>query len=424
MNASNEKQLPQWSTRQLVLATLFVVAVVGAFWLVYRFRAAIFILIISIVLGTAIRPGVEWLQQRGLSRPVGVILIYALVIGSLIGAGALTLPLVAEQSTDLAVQIPEIYANLRAWMLESPGRLFKRIALSLPAQLRFFSLPVNAEGEPLNRATQTFDLAGSVIQGLLAANVVFLLGFYWTMESERTTRTLLLFFPPDRREDLRELLEQIETKVGGFIRGQFILSLSIGIAALIAYWLIGLPNALVLALIAAILEAVPVFGPALGAIPALIIAFAVDPAKVIWVIIATGIMQGLENYLLVPRVMGKNVGVNPIVTLLALAAFASILGLPGALLAIPAAAVLQLLLDRYLLQRIHRDSLVPPGRDYVNLLRYEAQDLAQDVRKQIRSDQVEDDNGEDDFKDLIESGAKEIDRLLASLDGQVEEESG
>ena len=416
MDANRSNQLPQWSTSQVVLATLFVVAVGLAFWLLYHFRAAVFILVIAIVLGTAIHPAVEWLQQRGLPRPLGVMLIYALLIGALLGAGFLIFPLVAEQATELADQIPQYYASARSWMLESPGRLFQRIALELPAQLSFFSMPADSEGEALNRAAQTFGLAGSLIRGMLAANAVFLLGFYWTMESERTIRTLLLFFPPGSREELRQLIDQVESKVGGFIRGQFILSVSIGITALLVYGLIGLPNALVLAIIAAIMEAVPVFGPALGAIPAVIVAISVDPVKAIWVIVATGIMQVLENYLLVPRVMNKNVGVSPIVTLLALAAFASLLGLPGALLAIPAAAILQLFLDRYLLQRIDQDHLNPPGRDYLSLLRYEAQDLAKDVRKQIRSDLVEDENGEDDIKDFIESSASEIDRLLASLD--------
>lgn len=421
MNETDRTHLPSWSTSQVILATLFVVAVGLVFWFLYSFRAAVFILIVAIVLGTAIRPAVEWLQRRGLSRPVGVILIYVLLIGSMLGVGAFIFPLIANQTTDLAVQIPKLYSSTRTWMLESSGRLLKRIALSLPAQLQLFSPPVDVEGEPLTRAAQTFTLAGSVIRSLLAANAVFLVAFYWTMESERTMRTLLLFFPPDRREDLRRLLEQIEAKVGGFIRGQFILSLSIGTAALIAYWLIGLPNTLVLALFAAIMEAVPVFGPALGAIPAALIAASVDPTKVIWVIVATGIMQGLENYFLVPRVMNKNVGVNPIVTLLALAAFASLLGLPGGLLAIPAAAVVQLLLDRYLLERLDWDQHDPPGRDYINLLRYEAQDLAQDVRKQIRSDRLEVENGEDHFKDRIEASANELDRLLAELDGRVQE---
>ena len=103
----------------------------------------------------------------------------------------------------------------------------------------------------------------------------------------------------------------METKVGFYIAGQGILCLVIGIMALVAYRLIGLPNALVLALIAGVLEAVPMIGPLLGAIPAALVALSIAPDKLIWVIVATVVIQQLENSLLVPRVMRKRWGSIP-----------------------------------------------------------------------------------------------------------------
>jgi predicted PurR-regulated permease PerM len=203
------------------------------------------------------------------------------------------------------------------------------------------------------------------------------LGFYWTLESDRSIRNMLLLVSSNQRDHIRELIAEIENKVSGFVIGQGLLCLVVGIMALGAYWLIGLPYTLVLAVLAGLLEAVPVFGPVLGAIPALLIAFSTDPPKAVWVIVATLVIQGLENYLFVPRIMKRSVGVNPFVTLLALAAFSSLFGLAGALLAIPIAAVLQLLLDRYVLQPDQAQAQTLDGRDRLSLIRYETQDLIQ-----------------------------------------------
>jgi hypothetical protein len=107
-----------------------------------------------------------------------------------------------------------------------------------------------------------------------------------------------------------------------------------------------LPYTLVLALIAGFMEMVPIFGPALGAIPALLAALSTDPSKAIWVLIATGLIQMMENIWLVPRVMKNSMGVNPIIILLSLVAFGSVFGFAGALLALPLAAIIQLIVDR------------------------------------------------------------------------------
>jgi predicted PurR-regulated permease PerM len=127
------------------------------------------------------------------------------------------------------------------------------------------------------------------------------------------------------------------------------LCISIGLAAFIAYLLIGLPYTLVLAIFAGIMEMVPIFGPALGALPALSVALSIDPGKAIWVVIATVLIQMLENVFLVPRIMKSSTGVNPIIVLLSLIAFSSVFGFAGALLALPLAAIIQLFVSRVVL---------------------------------------------------------------------------
>jgi predicted PurR-regulated permease PerM len=171
---------------------------------------------------------------------------------------------------------------------------------------------------------------------------------------------LLLLVPQSKRESISELISAMETKVGFYIAGQGVLCLVIGIMALVAYLLIGLPNALVLALVAGVMEAVPLIGPSLGAIPAAVIALAIAPSKLVWVIVATLVIQQLENAVLVPRVMRRAVGVNPFISLLAIFAFSSLFGVAGALMAIPTAAIIQLVLDRFVFIQPRWNRVRPP----------------------------------------------------------------
>jgi predicted PurR-regulated permease PerM len=229
---------------------------------------------------------------------------------------------------------------------------------------------------------------------------------------------LLQLIPKGQRETIGELISAMETKVGFYIAGQGVLCLVVGIMALVAYLLIGLPNALVLALVAGVLEVVPMIGPLLGAIPAALVALSISPVKLIWVIVATLVIQQLENSLLVPRVMRKAVGVNPFVSLLAFFAFSSLLGLPGALMAIPMAAIIQILLDRYVFHPAAMEPEVSAGRDFASRLRYEAQDLAKDLRKQARLEKGGSDlrvKQIDKVMDEIETITTDLDALLAQV---------
>jgi len=113
--------------------------------------------------------------------------------------------------------------------------------------------------------------------------------------------------------------------------------------------LIGLPYTLVLGIFAGLMEMVPIFGPALGAVPAFLVALSISPTKAVWVVIATAMIQMLENTFLVPRIMKNSLGVNPIIVLLSLIAFTSVFGFMGALLALPLAAIVQLFISRVVL---------------------------------------------------------------------------
>jgi hypothetical protein len=158
-----------------------------------------------------------------------------------------------------------------------------------------------------------------------------------------------------------------------------------------------------------------VVGPILGAVPAAFVALTIDPTKVVLVVVATAVIQGLENYLLVPRVMGKSVGVSPFVIILSLAAFTSLLGLPGALLAIPIAAIIEIIIERLVFSLEPPEDQIPAGRDYASVLRLEAQDLTKDVRMQLRHKDAPSDDRTDKIEDEIEAITLQLDALLEQV---------
>ncbi len=408
----------QWTFRRVMGATLVLVLVALSFWLLYRFNQVVFILFAAIVMGTVIRPVVTWLNRRGLPRMAGVILVYVMLLALLIGFVLLLFPLVVEQSTTIAAAVPGYYHSLREWMINNPNQLILSFSEFLPASLPSMK-PVQQTGEQvLASAGQAVGYVGTAARVIFIATTILLLALHWTLDGPRTIQSLLLLVPASRREGISELVSSMESKVGFYIAGQGVLCLVIGVMALVAYLLIGLPNALVLALVAGVLEAVPMVGPLLGAIPAAVIALSIAPSKLVWVIVATLVIQQVENSLLVPRVMRKAVGVNPFVSLLSIFAFSSLFGIAGALMAIPIAAIIQLFLDRFIFHPAAMDPEASAGRDYASRLRYEAQDLAQDLRKQARLEK----GGSalsvkqtDQVMDEIEALTTDLDSLLAQI---------
>lgn len=408
----------QWTFRRVMWATLVLVLVALGFWLLYRFNQVIFILFIAIVMGTVIRPLVTWLHRRGLPRMAGVILVSLLLLALLIGFVLLLFPLIVEQGATIVAAAPGYYQNLRAWMAHYPNQLIVRLGEFLPVTLPGLTPTLQTGPQMLASASQAMGYVRSAAKIIFTAIVILLLAFHWTLNGPRTIQSLLLLAPKGHRESLSELVAAMESKVGFYIAGQGALCLVIGVMALIAYLIIGLPNALVLALVAGVLEAVPMVGPLLGAVPAAVIALSISPTKLIWVIVATMIIQQLENSLLVPRVMRRAVGVNPFVSLLAFFAFSSLLGIAGALMAIPMAAILQLLLDRFVFHPTALEPEATAGRDYASRLRYEAQDLAQDLRKQARLQKGGTDlrvKQIDQVMDEIETITTDLDTLLAQV---------
>lgn len=408
----------RWTPRRVILATFGVVGVVAGFYLLYRFSNVVFVLFVAAVLATAMRPAVLWLQKHHVPQRGGVILIYLALLLVTAGVFATLAPLLIAQGTQIVENVPGYYSDAREQLRRSSSLIVRRIGANLPAELSLSALTRPSQeqtGTDSDQAALIRQGVGSIRSlgwGMFGFLAVFLIAYFWILDHDQIVRAGLLLVPIGYRPRAQELWDTAESKVGAYIRGQSLLMLAIGVLTAIAMLLIRLPSALIVAVLAGILEAVPYIGPILTAVVAVMITLAEAPDKIWWVIGAMVLIQQAENILLVPRIMDRAVGVNPLVTLLSIAAFGSLLGIVGAILAIPLAAIIQVLLDAWVLSREAQQTNTIEGRDKAAVVRYLAQDLAHDIRERIRARSAEQQD-EDSIEERIEALVGDIDQLLA-----------
>lgn len=418
MGKNTSSQLNQWSFRCVMKATLVLVGIALCFWLLYRFYEVVFIVTIAIILGTVIRPIVNWLYTHKFSKTSGVILVYVAALLLTLGFIISVVPLVSEHGYMILDNIPNYYQNIRTWMENSSNTLILTLSETFPSEIPSFK-SIRLRGNELKTtAEQALEYIITISEGSFVLIGVLIITFYWTLDGQRIIRSILFLLPKTARSKISKLITTIELKTGYFMLGKGALSLAVAILALVAYLFIGLPYALALALIAGVFEAVPMIGPTLGAIPAGIVALSISPSKLIWVVVSTIIIQFLENNFLSPKIMSKAVGVNPFVSLLSIFAFGSLFGIAGALMAIPIAAIIQLLLDNFVFHPTISESETVTGRDRSSRLRYEAKDLARDLQKQARHKKGGSATSEkniDNIMEEIESISTDLAELLAEV---------
>ncbi len=406
------------SVRQMVQATLIVLGVVGLFVLLFHYRAVLLLMLAAFMLNVAITPAVNWLISKGRSRPIAVSIVYSVALGLVSLFVVLVGPVLFSQVTELTGRFPDYYDRLRMGLLNSANYGMRRVAESTPATLAQFQASLNGknsasslESAALASVANFWQLLRSGIGYILVAGAIFVLAYYLNIENQRVKLWLLRFAPSESRESLRSRADQIEATVGGFLGGQLLLGGLIGIASLVIYLAIGLPYAAALAVLAGIFELIPMVGPALTAVAAMLVALIHDPSKVGWVLASAVLLQALENYILVPRVMGKTVGINPFVSLLALAAFGALFGIGGALMAIPIAATLQIIFNSLVFNLDQQGWNTMTSRSRLGLLRFDAHNLVYDVRKSLRRKPVPSTEANDYVEETVEALAAALERL-------------
>ncbi len=294
--------VPPW---RMALNTITILAVLLVAVVLIQVKEILIVFPIGILLASAIEPSVDRLARRGVGRGQAMLLVYALLLVVICGLLAFLVPTIVSEVVRFFNTGPKLIDDLRASVQNSQSTFMRENGPYFLDQIegRIAQVEIPTE-RALTRAAYVPSIFGYQIQGIITIVTTLMVGFYRLTENQIIKRVFLsLFVSDDRRTQALTIWDDIETKLGGWIRGQLILMAPIGIVASVGYSLLGLRFALLLGLIAGLCAIIPFFGPWISSFPAVLIALAQSWHLALVVVVFIIAIQLLEGHILVPRVM-------------------------------------------------------------------------------------------------------------------------
>ncbi len=316
------------STTTFIKAVLIVLGL----WFLWFIRDIVAIFVASILLAALIEPFASWFAARSIPRGLAVLIVYTCLLSLAAIFILLVVPIVAQQGGQLVSNFSSSYTQA----MESLGQV-RQVSADYGFADNLTSSLTALQTSLTNSFGSFFSTVWGVVGSVAAVFIVLVLSFYMVVDEERMRKYFRSLAPIEYQPYVAHLMKKMSRKMGEWLRGQIILGLIVGVAVYIGLTLLGVKYALVLALIAGILEVIPYVGPIISLVPALIIGFAQSPFIGLAVVILYLVIQHLENNVLVPKIMQKVTGLNPIISILALLVGLKAGGLAGAVLAIPLA---------------------------------------------------------------------------------------
>ncbi len=329
------KSLDKSTVISISTGTIFkLLAIAAVLTFLWYIKEIVVMLILGVFLAALIEPAVDWLHRRKIPRAISVIGLYVIIFAVLAVSLILIIPPFVEQITGLSRN----FADLSGSFSDAFSRL-----VAFGAQYGL-SEGINASLASLQSGINgivggLFGAIAGVVGGIAALVIILVLAFYIVIEEDAWRRLFRRVAPDEYQPYLSQMFGKMQMKMGLWLRGQLLLMLVVGVTSFIGLLILGVPYALVLALFAGLMEMVPYAGPTLSAIPAVIIAFSDSPLKAATVFLLYVIIQQIENNVLVPKIMQKVTGLNPIVSIVALLIGFKLGGIAGAALSIPIATM-------------------------------------------------------------------------------------
>ncbi len=335
--------MPASNERRIIIDTSTILKVIGVFlvlWFAYLVRDILALLFVSLFLAAIMNPAAVALTKVKIPKGVTVIMLYIVLLGLGVLTIGLLLPTLIDQSANLLRTLGisgDTISSTVQWLQRfSPEDLRQNIEAGM--QL--------LNGGQFSGAASAFvGTVTNVFGGLIGLIVVLVMAFYMVVQEQDARDAFKNFVPEDWQESISAVLKRVQEKISRWLVGQLSLCLIIGLFYYIGLSIIGLHAALLLALWGGFTEFIPYLGPILGAIPALLIALSISPVMVALTFLVIFIIQEAEGHIIVPKVMQKAVGLNPLVSITALLVGAKLYGIVGALLAIPVATAVSVVLS-------------------------------------------------------------------------------
>lgn len=312
-----------WKT--IVFLALFLLVL----WITYQILDLILLLFVSLILMSALFPAVNFFTRLKIPKALAIVLVYLVVLTFLGGLVTLSFTPLINETSKLAPSLPPIINVIFRGSNIDQGIIQQEIG---------------------NLSRHLLSFTKTIVDNIITIIFLLVFTFYLLLERKELERRAASLFM-GKEERIRRVLIEIEEKLGAWLRGQLFLSFLIGAFVYLGLTLLQIPFALSLAILAAFMEVIPVIGPIIAAIPAIILGLAISPLLGVGVAAFYFVLQQLENHIIVPQVMRKVVGLNPLVVILAIAVGGRLLGIGGALLAVPIVVVLQIVVIDILKER-------------------------------------------------------------------------
>jgi predicted PurR-regulated permease PerM len=340
------EDLVAWAVRGMGLAA-GIALVLGLASVAVAARGVLLLVFVAILLASALEPFVGWIRGHvGLGRGPTILLVYAAFFVVVIAMALVVVPAAIGQFQEIVAGMPPLFERARDWAASlRPAGLSASVKALIGA-----ADDVLTPAPPDPNAVVHIGL--TVAEAVVSVATLLAIVYFWLVEHARLQRFALAFLPAERRGGARDAWNEIENRLAMWVRGQLTLMASIGVATGTAYFLLGVPSALLLGLIAAVMEVIPIVGPLLGAIPAVLVAATVSPELALVVAGVYVLIQFVEANVLVPFVMRNTIGLSPFLVIVSLLVGAAAGGVVGALFAVPVAAAALVILERAQARRI------------------------------------------------------------------------
>ena len=330
------------SVRTLVTAALIVLGIVALVAFLATIISIVLVVLVAIVFAEGIRPLVADLQRRRVPRPVGILVVYVAILAFIaIMVLLLVQPIVSEASS-LATNFPTYQKDFLRWFTGVENQ---------------FHFNVNIAGQVSSVIDATrnilFAIGGTIFSIIVDFVLVLVVGFLWLVSSDRLKAFTVDLFPEAHHNLVIDIFREIGYRMGGFLRAVAINSLALGLVVGVVCWLLHLPDPVILGIFAGLTAAIPMVGGIIGVIPAVLLGFTISPEYPILVLAVLLVIQLVDANTVVPLVMNRVVSLPALGVVLALLVGGAIEGLIGAILAVPIAAALQVLLVRVAVPAIH-----------------------------------------------------------------------
>ncbi len=329
---------------------LYVALVAAAALFLYRVRAVLTPFLLALALSYVMNPVVTRLSRRGAPRSAGTLIVYVGVTLVIALIAAYVVPRFLAQLERLAQVVPEQAAQIQARLVSFYAR-FTRFNVPGPVKDAVDEAILRVQGSIAELLRRAVTGVPALVPRMTMLALVPVLAFYFTMDFPEIKMWLLSWVPRRWRSEVVGVLIEMDRALGSFIRGQLVVSAVVGVLISIGLSIIGVDFALVIGLLAGVLDIIPYFGPVIGALPAVVFALLKSPPLALYVVALFIVVNQLESGIVGPRIIGEHVGLHPVAVIFAVLAGGHLMGITGVLLAAPVAAVAKVIL-RYLLARV------------------------------------------------------------------------